>query len=449
LVTYSETEQIDDKCHRDPSLRHENSRKDSGKEKMQDKKTAFYNFIIAGGGPTGLAASIAAARQGFSVAVLEKGHTVGPLPRGEGVSRYPLFEDLLGAEFFDEKCYRMNGDLIFHSPGDAATVRLPGRRDTYFFEWRQFMDHLVTVAKNEGVRILTDCRVLGPLEDPGRTCTGIMYRDLSGAVRQIYGNAILACDGHRSVIGRHYGVDYERLNCAMIKCMARKVTSDSEMDSALHFYTIGNGDLPYAPNFPMCVAYAFPLGDGKMELGLMLRMIKADNMNGTIRPPDRRTFVQVWNRLKEGYPGFSQYFRDTEIEYEHVTALSNNRMVKDVVPVKGVVLLGDSAGFIDPFGSSGIYSGMAMATFWSNLLAKELKRICGGREVVTHVPEIWSPKAIAGYKKAFHHTGIFKRIRSSYARIRKFEWYVFQHLRTSDRINKRWKRISWLLKTAS
>ena len=68
---------------------------------MQATESAFYNFIVVGGGPAGLAASIAAARQGFSVIVLEKGPMAGPMPRGEGVNRYPLLEDLLGADFFD------------------------------------------------------------------------------------------------------------------------------------------------------------------------------------------------------------------------------------------------------------------------------------------------------------------------------------------------------------
>lgn len=415
---------------------------------MRDENAEFYNFVIVGGGPAGLAASIEAARMGFSVVVLEKGSETGPLPRGEGVNRHPLLEKLLGADFFDLKCHRMNGDLVFHSPQNIYETRLRGKKDIYFFEWHKFVDRLTAVARSEGVRILCDSRVLGPIEEQGHVCTGIMYRDFSGAVRKIFGNAILACDGHRSVIGRHYGVDYENLNCAMIKCIAHDVSADSGVDPALRFFLIGNGDLPYAPNFPMCVAYAFPLGSGRMELGLMLRMMQAEKMATGIRPPDRRTFVQVWRRLKESYPGFSQYFKGAEIAYEHVTALSNTRMVKNVVPVKGVVLLGDSAGFVDPFGSSGIYSGMAMATFWANLLAGELKRICGGGEVRQFTPELWDDRVVAGYRKAFHRIGTYKRIRSSYSRIRKFEWYVFRHLRTSERINKRWKRISWLLRNA-
>lgn len=43
----------------------------------------FYNFVIVGGGPAGLTASIIAARNGFKAVILEKSEIAGPKPRGE------------------------------------------------------------------------------------------------------------------------------------------------------------------------------------------------------------------------------------------------------------------------------------------------------------------------------------------------------------------------------
>jgi len=50
------------------------------------------------------------------------------------------------------------------------------------------------------------------------------------------------------------------------------------------------------------------------------------------------------------------------------------------------------------------------------------------------------------FNRAFRKTAEFKKIKRSYSLIGKFEWYAFKHLRTSRRINKRWKFLSWLLK---
>jgi flavin-dependent dehydrogenase len=379
--------------------------------------------------------------------VLEKGAVAGPLPRGEGVNRYPLLEDLLGADFFDDECYRMDGSLVFRSPKDLKQVRLAGKKDIFFYEWRSFMDRLAVRAAEAGVDVFYNSRVLGPIEGKDHICTGVMYKTDDGTVRQVQGRAVLACDGHTSLIGRHYGVDYDGLNCAMVKCIVENAAIDIDRHPELQFYCIGNGDLIYAPNFPPCVAYAFPVGGTKMELGLMLRMIQAPRMSQTVRIPGPNEFFSVWKRLKEAYPGFKEYFEGADIRYEAVTALSNARMIKDVIPVKGVVLVGDSAGFVDPFGSSGIYSGMAMAKFWAELLAAEIQK--NPAPQAGDPDTLWDAARIARYLKTFQRTGAYKRIRSSYSLIGKFEWYVFKHLRTADRINHRWGVVSWLLQKAN
>ncbi len=416
---------------------------------MTENKSKFYNFIVVGAGPTGLAAGIAAARAGYTVVVIEKGETAGPRPRGEGISRYPLLDDLMGRDFFDSKCFRMDGSTVFHSPGDQKQTRIAGPQDIYFFEWRQFIGRLVEAAQKEGVCILYNSEVQSPIEDEqNSTCIGVMYKDNTGNTKEVYGNAILACDGHQSVLGKHYGVDYDLLNCAMVKCIVDNANIDIKKTSELQFYVIGNGDLAYAPNLPPCVAYGFPIGGNKMELGLMLRMIQADKMKKTVKNPNMETFLEVWNKLKQSYPGFCTYFQGAKIEYEYVTALSNAKLVKDIVPTKGVVLAGDSAGFIDPFGSSGLYSGTAMSTFWIELLSKEIKKIQGNSEVTNHIEELWTQANIARYKKEFKKTKISKTVKGSYLLIGVFEWYVFRHLRTSERINKRWKLISWMLNKA-
>ncbi|MFZ5573536.1 MAG: NAD(P)/FAD-dependent oxidoreductase [Thermodesulfobacteriota bacterium] len=415
---------------------------------MKDARDQAPDMVIVGAGPAGLAAGIAAAGKGMKALVLEKGAMAGPLPRGEGVNRHPLLDEYLGADFWENQCHRMDGSLEFHSPGDAKQTFLRGKREIYFFEWRRFMERLVRTAESSGVSIRYNSRVIGPLVNNERICTGVRYREESGAVREVHGKAVLACDGHKSVMGKHYGVDYERLNCAMVKCIAGNANIDAAANPALRFFLIGNGDLSYAPNFPPSVAYGFPIGGKRMELGLMCRMGQAARMGATVRAPANKTVLQVWKRLKEEYPGFSSFFKGADIEYETVTALSNARMVPELIPMPGLVLIGDSAGFIDPFGSSGIYSGMSMAVFWATMLAAEIQKQAEGRQGPHRPEEMWRPGKIRKYHKAFRKTRIFRKIHRSYFLMGQFEWYVFRHLRTQRRINNRWPLISWLLRRA-
>jgi len=412
---------------------------------MTDAGPEFTNFIIAGAGPAGLTAGIAAARNGLKAVILEKGKTAGPRPRGEGIGHYPLLDDILGDDFIQTECFKSSGGSVFHSPGDLNQVKLAPKNPVYFFEWRTFIDRLVAVARALGVEIRYQSEVLDPIFDDNHMVAGVRYKDDTGTVREIHGNVTLGCDGHRSTVGSHFNIPYHRMNCAMVKCLAGNANITIEKTPDLQFYFIGHGDLPYAQDFPQCVAYAFPIGGQKMELGLMLRMAQAHKIN-TMKVPSSKTIWKVWNKLKIEYPGFSSYFKGAQIEHEEITGLSNAKMVKNIIPAKGTVLIGDSAGFIDPFGSSGLYFGMAMANFWVNMLSKKMIRLSGDTHIRKAIDLLWSSENIIAYKKLFRKTDFSKHVRGSYSLIGKFEWYIFRHLGTSERINKRWNIISMLLK---
>lgn len=414
---------------------------------MTEVHNESYDFVIAGAGPAGLAAGITAARMGRRAVVLERGDRPGPHPRGEGVTVNPFLRGMLGERFFAEDCHIMDGSLVFHSPGDLKQARKPGKRPLTFFAWRAFMDRLTDVALKAGVSIRCNTEVVRPLLDASGACTGVEYRGPDGLTGTVSGHAVLACDGHRSTLGSFFKVPYDRMFCPMVKCMASDCTIDVSTSHSLQFFLIGNGDLPYAPAFPQCVAYAFPIGGARMELGLMLRMARAQSME-TVQVPGDDEVLAVWNRLKGDYPGFSGYFAGARIEHEELTGMSNASLVRDFVPCRGLVLIGDSAGFIDPFGSSGICSGMAMAEFWVQALAGKIAAAHREQTPGGGMEGLFSDADMAWMDAAFRKTGVYRRIRSSYLLIGAFEWFVFKHLRTAERINLNWDIISFLLRLA-
>jgi len=405
---------------------------------MTLNNSRIYDFVIVGAGPAGLTASIVAAREGFKVVIVEKGEQAGPKPRGEGMGHYSIVDDILGKGFLSSIGIKSNGGRVWHSPGNLQITTTYREYPHYFFEWRKFIDRFVEKAKEVGVDILLKSEVMEPIEKNG-LCIGLKYKDSSSNINEVYGKAILDCSGYAGVIGRYYGVPYDKeINCPIIKCLVSDANIEINETPDLQFYFIGNGDLNYSPNFPPSVAYVFPLENKRLEVGLMLRMAQVPQMK-TVIVPDDKEILTVWDNLKKNYPGFSEFFKTAKIDYEEVTALPNARMVNNFVPRPGVVLIGDSAGFINPFGSSGLYYSMEMAQFWVKNIAKKMKK----------EENVWNSENIEEYKTTFENYDLYKEVKGLYNLIGAFEYKIFNRLRTAEKINKKWDYISSLLKQAS
>jgi len=405
----------------------------------------FYNFVIIGAGPAGLTAGIVAARNGFNAIIIEKGERAGPKPRGEGMQYYPLIDEILGNQFLQSIYHRKTpGGQVYHSPGDLKKVEIT-KSPGFFFDWRDFIDRFVEIINDLEVEIFLNSEVIESIVK-NDICVGVKFKRKNGEIKEIYGNIILDCSGHKGVIGKFYDISYQNeINCPIIKCLVSNGNIDIRETPCLQFYFIGNGDLDYSPEFPQCVTYVFPIGGTNMEVGLMLRMTHAREMK-TVKIPSKDEIMNVWSKLKEGYPGFSEFFKGAKIDYEELTAISNCKMVENVVPVPGLVLIGESAGFVDPFGSSGLYFSMAMAKFWVTMLSKKLDTISeGNKDISKHLNEIWNPENIKEYSDKFEDYEIYKDIKNSYNLIGAFEYKIFRRLRTAEKINNKWDWISSML----
>jgi len=394
----------------------------------------FYDFIIAGAGPAGLSAGIVAARKGHSVMILERGNVAGPKPRGEGMGYFPVVDEILGENFLPSIGIKSNGGRVWHSPNDEHNLTTFKDYPHYFFEWRKFIDRFVEVSNQEGVRMKFNCEVIDSIEDDG-VCKGVRYQT-NGKVNEIRGKIILDCSGYEGVIGKQFGVPYELMRCPIVKCLISKANYTLENTPDLNFYFIGNGDLEYAPQFPPAVAYFFPLDGDRAEVGLMLRMAQVPNMK-TVKIPNNNEIIKAWHKVKSSYPGFNEYFKGANIDYEEVTSLPNAKMAEKFVPHPGVVIIGDSAGFINPFGSSGLYYSMKMAKYWVQMLSEKLETV-----------DLWNMQSIDDYQTRFEESEVYQEVKGMYDLIGAFEYKIFNRLRTSEKINKKWDYIENLLKQA-
>jgi len=410
---------------------------------MNTEKGSFYNFIVIGAGPAGLTAGIESARKGFSVLIIEKGDRAGPKPRGEGMAHMPIVDSILGEGFLPSIGIKSNGGRVWHSPDDLQQFTTYRNYPHYFFEWRKFIDRFIEVVNELNIPIIYGCEVIEAIEQED-CIIGVKYKNRKEFIEKVFGNAILDCSGYEGVIGKHYEIEYEKMNCPIVKCRVSHANYSLTTTPDLQFYFIGNGDLEYFPTFPPAVAYFFPLENGEAEVGLMLRMAQVPNMK-TVNVPSEDEIMCIWARIKSTYPGFSDFLKGATVDYEELTYLPNAKMTNLFIPKPGAVLLGDSAGFINPFGSSGLYYAMKMAALWVNYIIKKLK---SDTEDTQFNRKLWNEENIKHFNSKFKSTEIFQQVSNMYNLIGAFEYKIFNRLRVSEKINKKWDYITSLLKQA-
>ncbi len=414
---------------------------------MDIENSSFYNFVIVGAGPAGLTAGITAARLGFTSIILERGGLAGPKPRGEGMANMPIVDEILGDGYLPSIGFKSNGGRVWHSPNDLQITTTHKGYDHYFFEWREFIDRFTEVASELSIKMSFNSTVIEPIEKHGMTI-GVKYKNIEGRIQEVYGNAVLDCSGFEGVIGKKYGIDYTKMNCPIVKCLISNANFNIKENPDLEFFLIGNGDLGYSREFPPCVAYFFPLENRRAEVGLMVRMAQVPNMK-TVKIPDNEEIIRVWNEIKENYPGFSVFFKNCNIDYEEITYLPNAKIAEKFVPNPGVVILGDSAGFVNPFGSSGLYYSMEMAKFWVGMVTQDLQTLIKLNKSEIGINEnLWTFNKIENYTIKFEEQQVFKEVKHMYNLIGAFEYKIFNRLRTSEKINKKWDYIASLLNQA-
>ena len=62
--------------------------------------------------------------------------------------------------------------------------------------------------------------------------------------------------------------------------------------------------------------------------------------------------------------------------------------------------------------------------------------------------DLWSAENVENYMKNFMNSQVYKQVSHMYNLIGAFEYKIFNRLRTSEKINKKWDYISNLLKQA-
>ena len=343
-------------------------------------RTADHDAIVVGGGPGGSTTATLLAKAGARVLLVEK----------EKFPRYQIGESLLPATVHGI-CRLLGVSDELHAAGfikkRGGTFRW-GKHPTpwtfdfgsgkvnqildfnfaYQVERARFDELLLKNARREGVEVREEITVTNVIQHDGR-CSGVTLLDRSGRSTDALATFVIDASGNRSRLHARVG---------------ERVFSKFFQNLALFGYFEGGGRLP-APHsgnifscvFPCGWFWYIPLSETLTSVGAVVAKEHAAKLqSGPDRAmgefieacPEIKHLLANATRIEKGMYGGYRVRKD----YSYL----NSRFW-----APGLVLVGDSACFVDPIFSSGVhlatYSGMLAARSIATILKRGMPEAVG------------------------------------------------------------------------
>lgn len=386
-----------------------------------------YDFIFTGAGPAGLTGAILAARQGKRCLLIEKKKDLGLHPRGETLRPRPILDEVLGEGVMASLSIASTTLIEYFAPlpHEVEPIVLDMKVPNLTFEWHEWMQAFQRQVQELSVDLKLGAEVIDIVLDSGRV-TGVKYLDTDGSEATATAEVIFASDGHSSLIGRELGVDYGDINYPIVKSQFSNARFDT---SGLKFFFLPVGSMAFVPDFPPALAFLFPRDGSNCEVGLAVMTRAALKLGYELPGPDE--LLQAFKQLINHHPVISDMLKKASADLMETTMLPMGGPMEEVIPIGGVVLLGDAAGFVEISGGSGLVSSMESARFWVNMMIEQQANASGSGE-------LWHAQNIKAMNKAYTASGIFRH-NKAIADGSNASWDImFTQLRTSQAIIKNW-----------
>jgi flavin-dependent dehydrogenase len=321
--------------------------------------------VVVGAGPAGAATAILLAEQGLSVTLLDRAR----FPRDKICGEYlsPEGSRILGrlgvlARVEAEGARALRGMWILAPDGTQLVGDYPtdgpgrGHRPHALAVRRRALDlALVERAREAGVSIREGMRVVDLLRD-GRRVAGVVTEPTEPGGRtsktaHFPARLVVAADGRASVVVQRLGLRRPHRWLHRLALVADVEGAGGDLE---------RGEIVLAPP-----AYSIlnPVAAGVGNLSLVISLEEARRHKADL--------AGYFDRVTRALPGFRERLRGAR-RRGPVRALGP--LAYRVVPPRedGILLVGDAAGFLDPFTGEGIYAALRSA---------EIAAEVGGRAV--------------------------------------------------------------------
>lgn len=336
-----------------------------------ETQSAVFDLIVIGGGPGGSTLASFVAMRGHRVLLLEEAqfprHQVGEslLPATiHGICRMLGLSDEIEAAGFARK---QGGAFRWGKSEELWTFSFGhDTEDPYGYAYQvercRFDDMLLRNAQRKGVDVRERHTVIELLHGDDGRATGVRFRGPDGVEHTAHSRFVADSSGHRSRVAKSIG---------------DRVYSQFFQNVALYGYFEGAGRLP-SPNQGdiLCAAFRdgwfwyIPLRDDLTSVGAVVSREAAEALKGG-HDQALESFVESCPVIRDLLASGS---RITEGEYGELRVRKDYSYCNTRFWAPGVVLVGDSACFIDPVFSSGVH----LATYSALLAARAINSCLAG-----------------------------------------------------------------------
>jgi menaquinone-9 beta-reductase len=312
------------------------------------------DVIVVGGGPAGSAAAILLRRRGHDVLLVDQARFPRDKVCGEAVSpgAWPILDEL-GARCRVTALHPqpLRG-MVLTSPdgtlfrGTYRTAAEPG-----FAVRRDALDQaLLQTARDAGVEVREGVRATGPVGAGGRVC-GVAVESDSGG-KTLRARMVVGADGRRSVVARRLGLlsEHRSLRRFAVRGHWEGVCGLSEFGE---MHVGGGGYCGVAPLSSTRANVAFVVDQREMGAA-------GGDLEGFYRSTLRR-WPRIVERLKHAVLAIPP------------RAVGPLALVARRLTVPGALLVGDAAGFYDPFTGEGVTLALRSASLAAEVIDRALQ----------------------------------------------------------------------------
>jgi menaquinone-9 beta-reductase len=315
-----------------------------------------HDVIVVGGGPAGAATATFLRQRGHDVLLLDEARFPRDKVCGEGVS--PEAWRLLAAMGADGavralRPQPLRGMTLTAPDGTAFSGHYRGAAGPGFAARRCALDAcLLAAARAAGVEVREGAAVSGVLAAEGRV-TGVVVDDRPGG-GELRARLVVGADGRRSVVARQLGLlrEHPRLRKFAVRGYWSRMAGLGDM-----------GEMHVAAGAYCGVA---PLGGGDANVTFVVGRGEMRDAGGDLEGFYRRT-LERWPRLVERLSAATLVGPPR--------AIGPLALVAKRVSSAGAAVVGDAAGFYDPFTGEGV----TLALRGAEILAGVADRVLHGR----------------------------------------------------------------------
>ncbi|HYP41235.1 MAG TPA: NAD(P)/FAD-dependent oxidoreductase [Chloroflexia bacterium] len=315
---------------------------------------ATWDAIVVGAGPAGSATAALLAREGYRVLLLDR----AAFPRDKACGEYTSPEtervlDRLGAlGAVEEAGARRLRQMRVLSPSGHSFAMDYGEGPHVIATPRRILDAtLVEHARRCGAEVRERAKVEGVTMRDGRA-SGVLVRE-KGGTREEQARLVVGADGVHSVVVRSLGV-------------SAPLRWPQNLGMVAH-YRGYNGLEDWGEMHVSAHGYAglAPQSGGLLNVGLVMPMRASKRMQGSA--------IERFEAFAHSFPAVADRLKGAE----RVTA------VRGVGPIgarvrrvsgPGYLLVGDAAGFFDPFTGEGVYKALRGAELAAEVASDALNK---------------------------------------------------------------------------